>query len=57
MPPMNVRMAREINDQLGKKAIIDGYVEVPVFTYQGPTFNDDITPDGCNYVISANHYC
>jgi hypothetical protein len=41
---------------LGKKAIIDGYVQIPVYTYEEKTFTDDILTGGCPYVDDVDYY-
>jgi hypothetical protein len=33
MPKFNVRKAKELNSFLGRKAIVDGFVNFPIYTY------------------------
>ena len=53
---MKIRMAKEINEKLGKAAIIDGYVEIPVFLYSENTVDDDINYGGCEWVSEVDNY-
>lgn len=43
MPPLKIRMEKELNRNLGQKAIIDGFVQAPVYAYAEPTIKDEIT--------------
>lgn len=47
MPPMRIKSAKAINDFLGNKAIIDGYTQIPIYTYSQPTTDDDLNYGGC----------
>jgi hypothetical protein len=57
MPPLRIRNSANINSQLGFNAIIDGFVEIPVFTHSDDNINDDVAYHGCeNSVDSRNYY-
>jgi hypothetical protein len=45
-----------MNEQLGSKAIIDGIVQIPVFTYTDVSFDDDINTAGCSYVNNVDYF-
>lgn len=38
------------------KAVIDGYVMLPVFSYLPTSYNDDINAFGCNYISQSVNY-
>lgn len=56
MPPMKIRKATQINDQLGQAAIIDGYVQIPVFTHSQESVQDDVAYTGCKNSMDGRHY-
>ena len=56
MPPFKIRMKNDINSKLGKKAIIDGYVQIPVYSYLESTYEDDINFHNCPYMDAAKNY-
>jgi hypothetical protein len=56
MPPMKIRIGKDINEKLGKRAVIDGYVEIPIFTYLEHSIKDDVTATGCEYVSEVSSY-
>lgn len=56
MPPLRIRMAEDVNNKLGKAAIIDGYVQIPVFTYTEKSLHDDISFGGCSYVAKTDGF-
>jgi len=39
-----------MSEELGNKSLIDGYVQIPIFTYSEDTMLDDIRNEGCPYV-------
>ena len=47
---MKIRNAQEINNELGTDAIIDGYVQIPVYFYYEASIKDDVAIKGCDYV-------
>jgi hypothetical protein len=53
---MKVRRAKDLNKQLGRKAIIDGYVGIPVFAYYESTLKDYDNYVGCKYVFDSVSY-
>jgi hypothetical protein len=56
MPPLRIRMAKELNNKLGRAAIIDGYVQIPIYTYTEKTVQDDVAFTGCPYVAKTDSY-
>ena len=52
LPPINVRMERQINENLGSESVVSGLVQIPVFNYGDLNFEDDINPT-CKYVIEG----
>jgi hypothetical protein len=38
------------------KAVIDGYVMLPVFSYLPTSYDDDINAFGCNYISQSVNY-
>lgn len=56
MPPMKIKMGKELNAHLGRKAIIDGYVQIPVYTYTDANMADDVSTNGCPYLNTCDGY-
>jgi hypothetical protein len=56
LPPMKVRAADEINSYLGNKAIVDGYSQIPIYTYSSATTDDDLNYGGCQYLLDTDNY-
>jgi len=54
MPPMKI--SNDLSKVLGRKSIVDGYVEIPVFTYDEATFEDELSGSACNYVNDVYDY-
>ena len=50
MPPIRVRKADEINQELGYDGVINGYTLIPAYSFLQPSFEDDVRFDGCPYV-------
>lgn len=60
MPDFKVRKAHEINQSLKKKAIVDGFVNFPIYTYledseTGPEWADDLAQSSCPFVSGTNN--
>ena len=55
LPPINVRMQKQTNENLGNQSLVNGYVQVPVFNYADLNFDDDIEPT-CKYVAEGYAY-
>jgi len=55
LPPFKVRAAKELQDELGNKAIIDGYTQVPLYTYTDTTTDDDVNYSGCQWVNECDN--
>ena len=56
MPPVNVRLATFINDNLGYEPIIGGYTQIPAFTYLEKGIEDDLNFHNCDYLDKAKDY-
>lgn len=60
MPEFKIRKAKEINSSLKKKAIADGFVKFPIYTYlendeTGPQWTDDLAQASCPFVSQTNN--
>ena len=55
MPPIKIRNSQSLNNDLGKKAIIDGYVAIPVYTYRHGV-HDDVNYHNCKYLEDSKRY-
>ena len=51
MPPMSVKNSNQINSDLGSSAIINGYVQIPVYTYSEASLKDPIGYDACKHAV------
>ena len=54
-PALKIRR-RKNDSNANFKAVIDGYVMLPVFSYMPMSTQDDINTFGCNYVSQAVDY-
>ena len=50
MPPISIRNAASINNDLGFSALPFGFVSVPITTYMNTDWNDDISSGACSFV-------
>lgn len=58
MPAFKVRHAKEINQSLKRKAITDGYIMFPIYSFieNGETeWTDDLPQSSCPFVVQTNH--
>jgi len=52
-PPLRVRNASKINEDLGEDALPNGMTSLPVPTFINDSLLDDCSYNGCPYVVSA----
>lgn len=50
LPPISVRLAKLLNQNLGNKAILGGFVQLPNLNYDTYNVNNDLRENGCNFV-------
>ena len=49
-----MRDADKINADLADSPLPEGYVQIPIFEYNNGDINDDVSTDGCSYIIADN---
>lgn len=55
MPAFRVRNLTQINDHLGKNAIEDGFVQIPIKTFiDYYQWQDDLGPESCHYAVKLH---
>tara|TARA_B110000285_G_scaffold220590_1_gene272539 strand:- start:35 stop:577 length:543 start_codon:yes stop_codon:yes gene_type:complete len=55
MPKMNIRNAQQIIENLGQRAIVDGFINHPIHTFmQSPIWEDDLAMETCIYAYIVN---
>lgn len=53
---MKIRNADQINFDLGRNPLPNGFVSVPIFNHKEATPVDDINMSGCSYVNNVDGY-
>jgi hypothetical protein len=56
LPPMKIRNAAEINKELGRSPLPNGFVSIPVFAHTENSLIDDISFGGCDFVNLVDGY-
>lgn len=60
--PFNIRRTKQINKNLKTKAIVDGFISFPIYTYLEedrsitPSWDDDLPRYNCPYVMETLHH-
>ena len=54
MPPFNVRNAKQIENTLEDNAIVEGFVQIPIYTYMQFVYQDDLGYGSCPYAMKVN---
>ena len=57
--PFKVRNSTKVAESLGPKAIINGFIPVPVYTFKDATLNtenDDLSGEACDFLASSETY-